>query len=175
LSEGLIQDAEYAGKDAGPEQTLQFFVADVTQDEWAAQLPPFEWSGIFCFAVLHHIPGNGQRRALCAQMRGLLTENSLVYISVWQPLNSPRLKRRIQPWNAVGIEDGAVDAGDILMEWRAHISGLEEAPALRYVHVFSEEELSYLAVDSGFKVTETFYSDGKEGNLALYQKWRPVF
>jgi hypothetical protein len=52
-----------------------------------------------------------------------------------------------------------------LLDWRSGGTGL------RYVHHFSEGELITLAESSGFAVVETFYSDGKEGNLAIYQVW----
>jgi hypothetical protein len=29
-----------------------------------------------------------------------------------------------------------------------------------------------LAESSGFQIVQTFYSDGKEGNLAVYQTWQ---
>jgi tRNA (uracil-5-)-methyltransferase TRM9 len=57
------------------------------------------------------------------------------------------------------------------MDWRAEINGGTTAGGLRYVHIFSESELSDLAATSGFDVSEKFYSDGKEGNLGLYQTW----
>jgi len=39
------------------------------------------------------------------------------------------------------------------------------------VHHFRKEELESLAAEIGFTVVETFFSDGQEGNLALYQVW----
>ena len=53
----------------------------------------------------------------------------------------------------------------ILQDWRSGGRGL------RYVHHFNENELSSLAGESGFRVLETFHSDGTPGNLGLYQIW----
>jgi hypothetical protein len=58
-----------------------------------------------------------------------------------------------------------VDEGDYLLDWRAGGSGL------RYVHHFSEAELKALAAASGFRVMETFHSDGRDHRLGLYQIW----
>ncbi len=58
-----------------------------------------------------------------------------------------------------------MDENDYLLDWRSGGRGL------RYVHHFNETELSKLAESSGFEIVETFYSDGKEGNLAVYQTW----
>jgi len=86
--------------------------------------------------------------------------------SNWQFLNSPRLRQRVRKWSEAGLTEADVDEGDYLLDWRSGGMGL------RYVHHFSEEELAVLAESSGFTVVETFYSDGKEGNLAIYQVWR---
>jgi len=175
FSEGLIRDASGVEDKAASDQRMMFVTADMTRPGWTNTLPDLKWNGIFCFAVLHHIPGDRQRLKMCAQVRSLLGKHSAFYISVWQPLNSERLKKRIQPWSAAGIAGDAVNSGDVLMEWRAHLTAPEDQPALRYVHIFNEAELIDLAEKSGFMVRETFYSDGKEGNLGLYQAWEPVF
>jgi hypothetical protein len=52
------------------------------------------------------------------------------------------------------------------MDWR------RDGEGIRYVHHFSEPELSALAEQAGFQVEETFYSDGETGTLGLYQIWR---
>jgi hypothetical protein len=59
-----------------------------------------------------------------------------------------------------------LDEGDVLLDWRAG-----EVIGLRYVHTFSEDGLTQLAESVGFEVLETFYSDGRTGDLALYQVW----
>ncbi len=60
-----------------------------------------------------------------------------------------------------------MDPGDYLLDWRRGGEGL------RYVHHFSPEELAELAAETGFRVLETFWSDGEGGNLGLYQVWEP--
>jgi tRNA (uracil-5-)-methyltransferase TRM9 len=62
-----------------------------------------------------------------------------------------------------------VDLGDYLLDWRA--DNMTTQTGLRYVHLFSEMELSNLAQEVGFCVISQFYSDGRNGNLALYQEW----
>ncbi|HNB51067.1 MAG TPA: hypothetical protein PK530_03960, partial [Anaerolineales bacterium] len=92
----------------------------------------------------------------------------LFILSNWQFLNSPRWVARIQLWERVGLTTEDVAPNDYLLDWRRGGEGL------RYVHHFSEDELAKLAQDTGFEVTETFHSDGAEGNLGLYQIWRPI-
>ena len=86
-------------------------------------------------------------------------------LSNWQFLNSPRWQVRIQPWERVGLTASDVGPDDYLLDWRRGGEGL------RYVHHFSEAELAALAEGAGFEVVETFFSDGAEGNLGIYQVW----
>ncbi len=171
FSPGLIAEAEKNRSPLREEQKIIFRQGDLTHDKWISYLPDVEWDGIFCFAVLHHIPGEASRKLLCAQMKELLAVGKDCYVSVWQPRNSLRLVKRIQPWESVGIDPADVDPGDVLMDWRAHQTEGKDDPVFRYVHIFTEDELTAIAHISGFSVADNTYSDGKEGNLGLYQRW----
>ncbi|MFN8461172.1 MAG: hypothetical protein U0X93_05310 [Anaerolineales bacterium] len=70
------------------------------------------------------------------------------------------------PSGLSGVEASEVDEGDYLLDWRSGGEGL------RYVHHFTEAELGKLASASGFRVVESFSSDGETGNLGLYQVWK---
>ncbi|NUM45918.1 MAG: class I SAM-dependent methyltransferase, partial [Anaerolineales bacterium] len=96
------------------------------------------------------------------------TPPPLFILSNWQFLNSPRWVARIQPWERVGLTSEDVAPNDYILDWRRGGEGL------RYVHHFSVPELSALAGTTDFEVLETFESDGAEGNLGLYQIWRPT-
>jgi tRNA (uracil-5-)-methyltransferase TRM9 len=125
--------------------------------------------------VMHHIPGHENRIALCRQIRSLLKPNGSFFLSVWQIKNSPRLMKRIRPWSLLEMDENEVEKGDVLLDWRAHHPDDAHEPALRYVHLLTEKELDDLARKCGFRVTISFYSDGKEGNLGLYQIWQHDF
>jgi len=120
---------------------------------------------VFCFAVLHHIPSFELRLNILNGVHQLLKPDGKFLHSNWQFLNSEKLKVRIQDWSKVSLSASDVDPNDYLLDWRSGGEGL------RYVHHFSESELSALAGMSGFRVVETFYSDGESGNLGLYQTW----
>ena len=124
------------------------------------------WSVVTAFAVLHHIPSYELRLSILRIVRQFLKDDGLFIHSNWQFLNSEKLKARIQPWEAAEIPTSAVDAGDYLLDWRGG------GTSLRYVHHFDENELDELAKASGFRVSDTFYSDGDGGRLGLYQLWR---
>jgi tRNA (uracil-5-)-methyltransferase TRM9 len=124
------------------------------------------FSLITCFATLHHIPSRDLRLQLLQTVHSLLAPNGRFILSNWQFLNSDKLRGRVQPWERIGLTAQDVDTGDYLLDWRRGGEGL------RYVHQFSEAELSALATESGFEVAETFYSDGEGGKLGLYQVWK---
>ncbi len=146
---------------------FHFLVIDLSKNEWYQSLPEKSFDWLVSFAVLHHIPGMNLRQDIIHSFASLTSKESYVAISVWQWQNSPRLSKRVLPWSTVGLPEEAVDDGDVLLDWRAR-----ETIGLRYVHTFSEEELTALAEQAGFKVVENFYADGKSGNLALYQIWQ---
>jgi SAM-dependent methyltransferase len=126
------------------------------------------WSLITAFAVLHHIPGQSLRLKILQSVHELLANGGRFTHSNWQFLNSPRLRLRVRKWSEVGLTASDVDENDYLLDWRSGGTGL------RYVHHFDETELAEMAEFGGFKIVDTFYSDGKEGNLGLYQTWIAV-
>ena len=129
---------------------------------------------ILAFAVLHHLPGDGCAPGLLRQAHSLLIPGGLFIHSNWQFQHSPSLMARRQPWETIGLAEEDVEAGDTLLDWRYTLPGQAEQTGLRYVHLFTGEELGRLAASSGFCVEETFESDGQGGRLALYQRWRAV-
>lgn len=149
-------------------QEVPFRAVEITQAGWKESLRSETFAVITAFAVLHHLPSAELRLQVLKTLRTLLpqTEEGLLYLSNWQFLNSTRYCQRIQAWEEIGLTADAVESGDYLLDWR------EGGRGLRYVHHFSEDELSHLAAQSGFQVIESFYSDGREGNLAIYQVWR---
>jgi hypothetical protein len=84
-------------------------------------------------------------------------------------MRSPKLAGRVQPWAAAGLDAADMDQGDYLLDWRG--GQVPQKQALRYVHEFNEAELGELAASSGFRLQESFASDGYGSNLALYQSW----
>ncbi len=128
-------------------------------------LSPFHL--VLSFATLHHIPSRELRINILKAVRRMLQPDGLFIHSNWQFLHSEKLKARIQPWERASIHPSEVDAEDYLLDWRSGGEGL------RYVHQFGEAELLNLASAAGFRITDSFYSDGATGDLGLYQVWLP--
>jgi len=148
--------------------SVSFQKKDLTTTSWDKDLPVKHFEVILALAVLHHIPSAELRQQLVNKIKLLSAPSGQFIHSEWQLLNSPRLRKRIQPWEKVGLETSQVEEGDYLMDWRQGGQGL------RYVHVFSEKELDALAQNSGFYIMESFRSDGEGGKLGLYQIWKRV-
>lgn len=143
----------------------EFFVGDIAKPGWHHQLPKTPYDYVFCFAVMHHIPGRQLRLDFLETVRGLLAPKGRFIHSNWQFLESPKLRARIQEWELVGLTAEQVDEYDYLLDWRRGGKGL------RYVHHYTSAELHTLAAKAGFIVNGLFTSDGESGNLGLYQIW----
>ncbi len=139
-----------------------YMMTDVIRPGWHGLFGLKRFSVITLLAVLHHIPGREQRKQLLQELAALLSPGGVLILTTWQFLSSPRLRRKIVPWERVGIPAGEVEAGDFLLDWRQGGIGY------RYCHFVDEAELSELAWGAGLILKETFYADGKEGNLNLY-------
>jgi SAM-dependent methyltransferase len=145
-----------------------FLMADLTQFSLLGGRLPIRqhWALVTAFAVLHHIPGEELRLDILRTVLHLLEPEGRLVLSNWQFLNSEKLRGRIQPWEAAGLSSSDVDAGDYLLDWK------RDGACLRYAHHFSAEELSHLAALAGFRVIDSFLSDGEGSKLGLYQIWK---
>ncbi len=151
--------------------SISFIQADLLGPDWVKQIAGTGINRFDCvtaFAVLHHIPGRGARQRILSEVRSLLHPGGIFHHSEWQFLNSEKWKARVQPWEEAGLSREEVEVDDYLLDWRSGGRGL------RYVHHFSEAELSSLAEDSGFRVLKTFLSDGSSDNLSIYQSWEAI-
>lgn len=151
---------------------LVYAQANLLDEAWVERAAGQTFDGVLAFAALHHIPGAEKRRRLLAQVSGLLAPGGLFIHSEWQFHNSPKLMARVQPWSLAGIDERELEKGDTLLDWRHYTGGEKGEAGLRYVHLFERGELAGLASSTGFEILEEFESDGKGGNLALYQVWR---
>lgn len=169
FSRPLLEEAERytAGLSDGNLQ-INYCQGDLMDPEWAEAFSGKDFDGVLAFASLHHIPGQENHRRIFRNIWDLLKPRGRFIFSVWQFQNSPKLMQRIQPWDRAGLKTDLLEEGDTLLDWRYALPENEEKHGLRYVHLFQEKDLAALAADCGFRLKEQFYSDGAEGNLALY-------
>lgn len=173
FSEALLTEARANLKVQPAHDWLEvnYIQADLLDPEWINRIKRDRFTGIFAFASLHHIPGNNNRERLLYALRQYLGPGGQLIHSEWQFQHSPKLMSRVLPWSTVGIAESDVEEGDTLLDWRHTTDANKGERGLRYVHLFNREELNRLAQDCGYRVLHELESDGKGGNLALYQVW----
>lgn len=139
-----------------------FAQLDLLTSDWIAQLPCQRVERIACLAVLHHLPGRRNRARFLADVVRLLRPDGLLILSTWQFMAAARLRERIRPWSTVGLRPEDVEPGDYLLPWGQGGAGL------RYCAWIDRDALCEMAAQAGLAPVETFYADGREGNLNLY-------
>jgi SAM-dependent methyltransferase len=169
----------YVGLDASPDlldlarrqkhPSAVFASANLAEAGWDQALDsvspaPFDW--VLALAVLHHLPGEPLRRSVVEKARRWVAADGTMVVSAWDFLASPAWRRRVVPWDQLGIDPEGVDPDDFVLDWR------EGGRGFRYIHRFTSESLAELALASGFSVEDAFRSDGQAGRLGLYQVWR---
>jgi len=93
---------------------------------------------IVLMAVLHHIPGKTNRFNLLKKAKQLLNDNGLLIFTCWN----------FDPKKIVTN----LGRNDFLLSWKKNIS------ALRYVHKFSDTEISWLIKNLKLKLLADFVS-----------------
>ena len=160
------RDVDYTGVDftadllALAELSGRLLRRDLSQPGCLADLGHFEL--VVCLSTLQHIPGRDNRARLVAEMGAGLSPGGRLALANWQFLDSPRQRRKIQPWSVAGLQASDVEPGDYLLSWQRGGSGL------RYVALLDETETRRLAAEAGLHVVAQFRSDGHEGDLNLY-------
>jgi SAM-dependent methyltransferase len=145
-----------------PQTDIAFRVVDVTRPNWTANLPHAPFDCVVVLAVLHHIPDFDLRARVLRVVAGVLNPRGYAILSTWRFLAHARMRRKIVDWDEVGIDEGQLEPGDYLLDWKRGGRGL------RYCHMVDEEEMERLAAASGFIVRETFRAGGREGDLSLF-------
>lgn len=125
-------------------------------------LPSAAFDLVVCLAALHHVPGYVLRAQVVQTLATLLAPQGVLIFSHWQFLQSERFVRKQIAWQTIGLTSGEIEPGDALLPWQ------QQRYAVRYVHQIDENEMATLAHAANLQVVESFYADGKEGNLNLY-------
>lgn len=166
-SQGLLNEAQdsIAGTEKGQ---FGFVQADLASD-WSGSISCGNFDTVVSFALLHHLPLEIVQNNFFNTIEGLLLSGGHFYLSTWQVKNNQRLQSRIQDWSTVGLDPALLSEDDLLLDWRAEP---DLPPRYRYVRHYDSALLKQLGESAGLELEKEFFSDGKEGNLALYQVWK---
>lgn len=165
LRERLGAGVAYHGVDSNPTllERARLLLAGTDalleeRDILDAPLPAGSYDLVALFGVLHHIPGEDQRRALLQNLVQRVKPGGFLVFTAWCFLESERLRARIAPWPA----DLEAEAHDYLLDWR------RGEPALRYCHYVDEDEHARLVSATGLRLLETYRADGQNAALNRY-------
>jgi tRNA (uracil-5-)-methyltransferase TRM9 len=163
----------YTGVDASPELiaiaaarkaslrrvVAEFSVADITSPNWNARLPAASCDIAVALAVLHHVPSFDLRCQVLRDIRALVKPGGTFVITNWHFERNERLRKKIVPWQHLGIDERELEQGDALLTWERGGVGY------RYCHLITMAEVVRMAGSSGFQVVKQFYADA---DLNLY-------
>jgi len=167
ISQGLLKEASELIDEKRKKQ-FNFIHANLASD-WSEFSVHGNFDSIVSFAILHHLPLEKIQKNFFEQIESMLLPGGSFYLSTWQVKNNRRLQNRIQPWSTVGLDQYLLTEDDLLLDWRAEPS---LPPKYRYVRHYSSALLRQLGDSARLELTKEFFSDGKEGDLALYQVWK---
>ena len=129
------------------------------------------FDAVLALALLHHLPSFDLRRALIADALRAVRPGGMLALSFWQFAEEERFARRSLSWDeldrdrATPVDPAELEDGDRLLLWGERG---KEAPAVRYCHHASLEEVTRLMTGLPADPLETFRADGRSGRLNLY-------
>jgi tRNA (uracil-5-)-methyltransferase TRM9 len=167
----------YWGVDASPELiaiangrkalwrrvAVDFTVADITLPNWDAGLSADSFDIAVALAVLHHVPSFELRCQLLRDIRARVKPGGDLVMTNWHFERNERLRKKVVPWEQVGLDEADLEPGDALMTWQRGGVGY------RYCHLITISEVLRIAEQSGFQVIRQFYADA---DLNLYSVLR---
>ena len=145
----------------------QFRTIDISQAGWEQHIGGEAFDVVLMLAVMHHIPSLAARQQLLCTAASLLRPTGVLILSNWRFMQNPRMRRKIVPWEEIGLSTSEVEAGDYLLDWK------KEGHGLRYAHQLDETEVADLAAGARLRLLEQFQADGREGDLSLYSVLGP--
>ncbi len=166
-SPSLLNDG-FAAIPETERERFDFQQVDLAKDfNFLTNHAPFD--AIVSFAVIHHFPAEPYLDRFFSFATQNLQPDGIYAFSCWQVKNSSRHQNRILPWSTLDIDQNELSEDDLLLDWRADH---KQAALYRYVHHYNEEVLNEVGNKSGLTKSDQYYSDGKEGDLALYHVWK---
>lgn len=143
-SEGLINCA----KEKNNSEMYSFFKFDLSQLE---NLAEDNFSHVFSWAVLHHLPGQKLQLKFINNIYDKLADDGIFVFSIWklrQKNNFFWLSLKSFLINL--IKGRIIDWGDLIFTWGGKSSLTDKKKSLRYYHAFSKKSLKHLIKKSKF-------------------------
>lgn len=165
LAEALSTKLTYYGIDSNPtllaraRASLAGLAAQVEQRDVIEQPPETgEYDLVALFGVLHHVPGNDERRAFMQSLAQRVAPGGYLAFAAWRFYEYARFRDRIVPWP----DDITVEPGDYLLDWR------RGERALRYCHFVDDAEHAALIAATGLSEVLSYRADGRTNDANRY-------
>lgn len=157
-----------ASRDAGRQWSL--LEGDALDGEWPAEVASRSFDLVACFGLMHHIPGEANRRAVAERTAERVGEGGWLAVSFWQFGADERFDGRIVSWDeaAPGLDEEELEPGDRLLRWGQAPQGDREPRPVRYCHHCPPEEADRLTRGLGLELGDRYLSDGRTDDLNLY-------
>lgn len=149
LEDRLGTAFDYCGVDESPlalaEARRRLPHREFQEGDFLEALPEGRFDLVALFGVLHHVPGRENRTALLTNLSARLSSGGLLTFSRWRFDRSPRLRKKIVPWEEfrarthIEIDLSDLEPGDRILTWGG------SPPAYRYCHATSDEEEAEVA------------------------------
>jgi len=137
---------------------------DVFEDTW--QIQPQHL--IVSFGVIHHLPHQVRQRFF-DQIHAHLQPGGVAIIAAWRFDRSARFQRSCigqQEYTVIAkkyaFKENTLGKNDYLIDWDTGTH------AVRFVHIWTDQEIFEHTKQAGLRIQKTYDADGKEGNLNRY-------
>ena len=123
-------------------------------------LPRGEFELVALFGVMHHVPGEAQRRALLQQAATRLTRSGVLAVTFWRFAELSRFDGHRRDWGEAGLDPSEREPGDHLLTFQGR--------GLRYCHHCDAAEQERLCDGLGLQGLARFRADGRSDDLNDY-------
>jgi len=116
---------------------------------------------VIAFGLTHHIPSQVLRKKWFEAVGKLINKDGLLIMTFW---NLSKEGKKSQEWLKDGLRK-MLEKGDSFKGWK------DIKSELRYVHIYSEEEISKvikIQKKNKLRLIDRFYSDESKNSLNLY-------
>lgn len=113
---------------------------------------------VVAFGLVHHIPSYEYRLQWFSEVASLLKPNGIFVFTTWNYNRDERFKPQNEKFPDLKNE----------LEENDYIIGWNNSDAYRYVHIYSDDEITQIIKATGLKLITKFSADGKNNNLNDY-------
>lgn len=139
-----------------PLPEARFIKEDLENPNWLNTLEGENFNFIVSFGLSHHLHSYGVRSLLYKNSYDLLTAGGYFCITFWQFSSRESLMKKAIKLE--GIDNYQLSFGS--------------TGAKRFAHLTTETEIEKIEKENNFTLVESFFSDGKEGDLNLYRIYK---